>query len=866
LRVKLIVILFLAISAVALVGYVSYIGLNNLMTTLEETVQPDYREEQLQRLLYQISEAENSIRIYTITRESQYLNSYYSNVGKADTLIQSLIEGSTHDTYMAHHLDTISQLLNNKTSIQKRLIRLKQDQKRINVYEEVLAKIQSLERKNAVFDSLEIAVSTAEKNLEKEIQEKEKEIVLGETDTEEEKPGFFKRIFGSSKKDEQEEPAQGQIREKKVKELDTLLAAKDTLTNIIDTLKKENITQKIEQSLAEIKVREEKLNKELTIAELILTRRDKNIAYKIQHQVDLVQKYFNQQDVGQAEEASYFFGKITDLIKIIGTISSMLFLVLIFVVMNDIAVNQRYRKQLEVAKNKAEELALAKDEFLSNMSHEIRTPMNAILGFAEQLNNAKLSGQNRQQLNIIQNASKHLLSIINDILDYAKIEAGKIKLEKIPISIEENAQIVYDTLYKNASDKNLDFKLEIGQNIKNHYVKSDPVRFRQILFNLAGNAIKFTDRGFVKIFIDHDFRHIIIKVADSGIGIDQDSIHLIFKKFDQASSNTSRKYGGTGLGLAIVKKLIDMQKGLITVKSEKGEGTEFTVKLPYIPTTRAKRSRKEKSRSTEISLPENVKILLVDDEEYNLLLMESVFNKNNINYKSTRSGKEAIEMFKNEHFDLILIDLQMNDLDGFETTRLLREQHKTHIPIIAATASATREIKNKCINAGMNDILIKPILEGDLLNCLKLFLHPDSALSAKNRKNEKPAAELAEKIDNSDNLKAIFTLFQNDKDLAINMTHIYFKNIVTAVSEFKDNIEPANLESIRNIAHRLIPSTRHMGFEKLADQLKCLEQNVVDKVSEEEIKRQAKQIITDSEEIIVRLEKFLESMEEKINQ
>ncbi len=865
-KLKLVAVLFLAITAIISVGYISYLGLTNLMTTLEETVKPDYREEKLQKLLYHISEAENGIRIYTITREYKYLHSYFDNNKKTDTLIQSLKANSLSDLYLIHSFDTIQQLINQKIRIQNRLIRLKQDQKRINVYEEVLNKIQDLERKNAVFDSLENAIEEAEFNLEKEILIKEQELTISENEMVDEKQGILKKIFGQGKKAQQEQLAQQENLLVKERELDTLIATKDTLSQIIDTIQKENLTAEVEQSLAEIKLKEETINRELTIAELILTRRDKNFSSAIQGKVARVQSHFDQIDMNQAKEASSFFSNITNLIKVIGSISSMIFLVLVFIIFNDIKINQRYRKQLEKSKQKAEDLAQAKNDFLSNMSHEIRTPMNAILGFAEQLNSASLNNKEKKQLGIIQNASQHLLSIINDILDFAKIEAGKIKLEKIPFYVPDNAQIVYDTLYQSAMDKNLHFDLEIEDQIKEHNVKGDPVRFRQILFNLAGNAIKFTKEGFVKIKIDHDFRHIIIKVMDSGIGIEKESISLIFKKFDQANQETSKKYGGTGLGLAIVKKLVEMQKGTISVKSEKNQGTEFTVKLPYIPAeTHEKREEsKDESMLAGKLLPDHINVLLVDDEEYNLLLLENILSNHSIPFQSAQSGSKAIELFSKHTFTIAFIDVQMDEMDGLETTRVIRDQFNSTIPIIAATASATEDTKKKCLAAGMDEILIKPISEQAFLELIKKHSKDSSDLN--HQAEPTPSRKIEQETNNQHEIKdeiinegfqEIERLFQDNKEMAISMTNIYYKSIQELIDRFTSYNVAQDLKKIKADAHRLMPSTRHMGFIQHADNLKTLEKCIDQNEELPKIEKLVEKIVRDSKTILEKLDEFL---------
>jgi signal transduction histidine kinase/DNA-binding response OmpR family regulator/CHASE3 domain sensor protein len=822
-----------------------------MMSTIEEAIEPDAREEEIEALLFRISEAENNLRIYTLTRETKYLAPYYRNLSKADSLVQILYEKSINESFVMQCLDTVDQLLKRKTGIQNRLIRLSQNQDRIDIYQEVLTQIQSLERRNTLIDSLKNAINQAEETLEKEIQEKEKEIESPRDSIPEEKRGFFRRIFKSGKKTIDEKGINQLEVEKKARELDTLLAAQDTLSTISDTLLNENIALEMERTLAEIENRQDSIGRELALIELTLTRRDKALGSQIQDQATRIQRYFAQLDITMANDASAFFNRITNQITIIGSIFSMLFIILVIIVLHDINTNQRYRKELEIARNNAEKLARAKEDFLSNMSHEIRTPLNAILGFAEQLNTAELTGEHRKQLGIIQSASTHLLSIINDILDYAKLDAGKIQLDKIPFSIEENARIVYDTLYKTAIDKNLEYRLNLGNSLKDQFVLGDPVRFRQILFNLTGNAIKFTENGFVEISIDRDSEDIIMKVIDTGIGMDKGHLDLIFNKFGQAPSTNSKKIEGTGLGLTIVKNLVELQGGTVSVQSEAGHGTEFTVKLPYIQLEIDYKKPANNFLATDYSQLENIRVLMVDDEEFNLVLLETVLDKYSISHQSAKSGKEALEIFQKERFDIVLMDLLMDNLDGFEATRTLREKYGAEIPIIALTATATRDIKEKCFKAGMNDVMIKPISENDLLKCLY------STFGQRNPSSSK--------IDESDNveledvdLDTLCKLFQNDKTLAVSLTKLYLANVIGFISCFSEGIDIIDPDTIRQNAHKIIPSSRHMGFSRFADRLKKLELHLINEVGLNELSEQLERIQSDAKQIIAKLEALID--------
>jgi len=858
-KIKLFAILILSISAVALVGYISFIGLSRLMHTLEETVQPDFREKDLQSLLYHLSESENSIRIFAITEENRYLTPYYQNLKEGQNILSELQNKSSKNVFLLHHLDTIDLFLKRKINIQDRIIRLKKDQKKINVYEEVLEKIESLERRNAFVDSLKSAVKKAEETLEKEIFQTETAIDSQQFVTAEERRGFFRKLFGSSKKDEEQKLAKEQQLENKMMELDTLIAAKDTLIKIIDTLQSEDISKELEETLAEIKGREEAINRELTIIEMDLTKQDNVQSNLIKRQVSIVEAYFDQLDVGEARKASSYFEKVTDQITLVGSIFSMLFLVLIIIVLHDINANQRYRKELELAKNRAEKLAQVKDDFMSSMSHEIRTPINAIIGFSEQLNHSpKINHKEKEQLKIIENASRHLLSIINEILDYAKIEAGKFKLEKIPFSIKENVQIVFDSLLNKAKAKLLEFELVIDPGVETLFVEGDPTRFRQIIFNLVDNAIKFTQEGFVKILVNYNNDILEIKVLDSGIGMDESESDRVFKKFEQVDSSDLRKYGGTGLGLTIVKSLVELQKGKIEVKSKKDLGSEFIVSLPLKIVEPPRLEALNDKSAPNFDFPKNYKVLIIDDEEYNRLLIQTILDKYNISYASFKSGKQAIENFQQVKFNIILLDLQMDDLDGFETTKILRKDHKTTVPIIAITATATGKIKSKCLDAGMNDVLIKPILEKDLLNCIwTIQQRQENDKSNKLPVNENEVENLH---DLDDPFSKILNLFQNDIELTKKMTTIYHHNLESAISSLEDNLAQKSYERIQNTAHKIIPSSRHMGFNVYANKLKDLELKILENDENDDIlENQTRSIIEDSREILKLINQFLKS-------
>lgn len=845
-KIKLITIFLLGVSAVALVGYISYQGLSKIMTSLEMAIRPDNRKEHFNQLIYALSEAENGVRVYTITQDAGYLESFYNAVSEADRQMEILYAYAEKDAVLADHLDTISSLIERKIDLQKSLIELKDDASRVDVYQRMMEKILSIEKKNEELDSLELERGTPQDPDPSDEQMAEN---AGEEEEETKKRGFFRRLFSSNKKSEsepEEEPNQVVVSE------DSLLLSSDTLLLSADTLKRGDISQELKLSIAEIKTQEQEKNRGIARTELFLTRKDQEISEHIKGEVKKIEQHFDREKLKAAENATMLFDDTTRLITVVGTISAMAFLIMVFIILNDFQVNQRFRRRLEAAKKKAEDLARAKEDFLSSMSHEIRTPMNAIMGFAEQLNLSELRAEQQQYLKIIRNSSRHLLSIINDILDYNRLEAGKIKIEKEAFSVVENAHIVYDSLLISARMKGLQFELKTDGLFNTKNVVGDALRFRQILFNLAGNALKFTERGSVKITINYLSQAVRpcleMVVEDTGIGISKAESEIIFNKFDQADQSISRKYGGTGLGLAIVKKLVDLQGGNIAVKSKEGEGSSFIVSLPYTLSD---------TEPTPEQLPAAIphktfhgyQVLIVDDEEYNVLLFEIVLKKYGFTTVSAKSGPEALEAVQRHDFDLILLDLQMKELDGFNTLKKMRAEHRVRTTVIAITASSSREINRKCKSYGFADVILKPVQEKEFIERVGQHLGPEPVPQKSDPKQENPMQEKFEDV---------FKLVQNDETLALNMINIYYRNIQHAKDTILDCRERKNAPGIREAVHKIIPSTRHVGFEELVHKFKFVEDNFAGRDDFEKHKKLIDEIIGEVDIVIGWVKDFLQ--------
>ncbi len=373
-----------------------------------------------------------------------------------------------------------------------------------------------------------------------------------------------------------------------------------------------------------------------------------------------------------------------------------------------------------IAKTKiAEDAVQAKQQFLSNMSHEIRTPMNAIVGFTNVILKTDLNDAQKQYLNAIKMSGDALVVLINDILDLAKVDAGKMTFENIPFDLVESVNGIVQLFEIKLDEKNLEFAVTIDKAIPEK-ICGDPMRLRQIILNLISNAVKFTDKGKISIEVKmlthkNEKANIEFKIIDTGIGIPEDKIEAIFNNFEQAHAETSANYGGTGLGLAIVKKLVENQGGSISAKSKIAKGSTFTFVLEFCTnlhhsSVTHKNAQEITCNASDIEL-RDVRILVAEDVLLNQMLIKIILGAFNFEVDIAENGKIAIEKLKSNSYHLVLMDLQMPEMNGFETTEFIRKTMKSDIPIIALTADVTQVDIDKCMAIGMNDYISKPIDE-----------------------------------------------------------------------------------------------------------------------------------------------------------
>jgi len=585
-------------------------------------------------------------------------------------------------------------------------------------------------------------------------------------------------------------------------------------------------SQKISDKIMEIERQHKSKEAKILDEEAQLIQLNNKISTQYYSILDKIDAKENLNIKAKAGDANYLASKTYRWLALFILAGSILALIVIFIVGRYVRKTHAYQLALEKSKLETENLARTKEHFMANVSHEIRTPLNALSGFLDLILNEPISDEVREKLNIVKSSSDHLIHIISDILDFSKLQSGKLKLEKIHFKVDIIVKELL-VLFENKAKENRNQLIYEPTAIEIPVLIGDPYRLQQIFYNLLGNAIKFTYEGEVRFSVEvgqyfENTIRLAIKVEDTGIGIPLEKQYKIFEDFTQAEPEITRKYGGTGLGLSIVKELVELHNGSIHVKSEPGIGSTFTCDLCY---ELGDESKIIASNAARIKVPDSIhdlKILVVDDEEYNRLLIQSIFKRWKVDYSEAVNGLEAIEQVKSSNYDLILMDARMPVVDGIIATRYIRNNMnlpKSKIPIIAITAATSDKDREKYFLTGTNAVLQKPISEERLLESILSVMNSDELVY--NLAGPDTDEKLKNEIDPG--FKELHRLADNDKNFILEMLSKFIRTTTEGLNSINESLNTYDTVEIAAICHKLSSPCRHLGAQKLLSVFKQME-------------------------------------------
>ncbi len=837
----------LAAAAVVAVGYYAWQRFDGLVSELEEMAKPNVPLTAMRAIKNDLFLAENSVRTFNITRHEEDLllyNAAYDSIGRQIALLESVQSNIAHaDTSISlARIDVLRGLINRKIEIQDQLVEIIREEPGEGIGE-VLATLDS------------VAPYTVVKVETREIKTTREEVITDTTKV------ITKGILGLGKPrvKELKKPKANKRNVIDTVQVEEVNTYKDTLppevssANLVRSLKRS--TELIQERLRELDAQKLAVISQITAAD--------------QRKMDSISLLLNEMEVDEkalietrTTEAANRTGQSKSFILQYSLASLGLFLLLILIIFWDMTRNRRLQRRLAAEKARAEKLAKAKEEFLANMSHEIRTPMNAIIGFTEQLGQTRLNDAQKRFLVPVQHSAQYLLALINDVLDYSKLESGKFTLEAIAFAPIQVLREACDTFRDRAETKGLELRLQTHEDLPQVLI-GDPLRLKQMLFNLLNNAIKFTDAGHVELACQASPLaggkvQLAFRVSDTGAGIPADKLKTIFAKFTQADSSTTRKYGGTGLGLAITQELAELHGGEIQVTSQPQKGTQITLLIPYLE------GRPDQIQAADTPLVKTTRALrdkhalVADDEPYNRELIRAILDKWGVEAEIVENGALAVDRLRAQQFDFVLMDLQMPELDGLAATRQIRTELALDLPVIALTATSTPADREACARAGMNGMILKPFREAELYQQLLDLLHIDPSsetVEATLPHNDAPLSS-----NEAYAFDELYELANRDLGFMRNMLNIFIQSAQTNLHEMQEALAQQDWNGVSMKAHKLIPPCRHLGLDTIVLQLKQIERETGNGTPDEDFPARVHAVHEQITQIVISLKEDLRTL------
>ena len=560
-----------------------------------------------------------------------------------------------------------------------------------------------------------------------------------------------------------------------------------------------------------------------------------------------IEKDEREASLERTEKAQQTLEDTVSIIMVSGIVCVIVILLFLMLIIRDVRRSQQYRIELEEAKNFAETLLKRREQLMAAITHDLRSPLNTVIGYSELMNKTQLGNKQRHYLSQINKSSDFILHLVNDLLDLSKLEAGKMLVENLPFNPKK---LISDTVQNNIPanlNKDLEVIIDISEEADGQY-SSDPFRIKQIIANLVTNACKFTEKGNIIVSAEietktKDIQYLIIKVKDTGIGISKEKQEVIFEEFSQENSGIEKKYGGTGLGLTITKSLTSLLKGEISLQSEQGKGSEFTI---TIPVQKSKNQKKpvpenphpptEKTDSLDLG---NKKVLVVDDEPAQLALTLEFLKNHLLKFDTAENGKKALELLGKNQYDLILTDIQMPIMDGFQLMNAIKkDKNLNKTPVIAL--SGRTDMKDEVYTlTGFTAKLTKPFKPKDLL------LSISEVFNVETKTEEKPLIpknDFTPKHNEFYNLEDIYMFSGQDKEAMHIIIKAFLESSQENIAKIKSHKKDKNYDAIGKIAHKMLPMFKQMRITPVIPVLERLEKKV--EVSDTEIDELIQQLQT----------------------
>lgn len=768
----------------------SFKRLDHIINTVNNGSRPDRKLLLVKEIYGNLSDAESSVKSYSLTRSDDYLSRFYELTditgNRFDDLKKLVSPGDT----MAVFIDTLAGLVDRKFTILDKLLAIQDEFRVQQAMDKVMQSIRDQENDTVQTPRIDTLVVPAVVKKDS-IQPKEVK-----------KENFFTRLF--RKKDRNKDTDT---------DIDTITVTDTILTTTYPDSVSAPSLAKISKQVS--KVRKEALSREKSLRqeEWDLFVQDNQVMQRIKTQIAAMETLEAARMASSTRNAEKKAGEVKFIIITFGLAASLLLLMASLVIYAYVRKNYRYRRVMQDAREQAEELARAKERFLANMSHEIRTPMNIISGFTNQLLGSRLNPDQREQLGMMKKSTDHLLQVLNDLLDLSRLQAGKMEVEESSFSPAEIIRDMHQWMEPAAHKNNITLSSYADDSLP-LYVLGDPLRIRQILFNLVGNAIKFTTAGEVTLKASSggkikDKTMIVFEVTDTGIGISGVDKDKIFEEFEQGSDKSVKNSSGAGLGLSITRRLVELLGGSISVKSVVGKGSTFRVSLPFRETFVAPSSVHSNTAPLATALS-GLKVLVVDDEEYNLRLMTTILQKHGCKVTEARNGEESLELVENQPFDIVLMDIRMPGISGTTAAKKIKERsvkQDIFLPVIAVSAAITSDDMELFRNNGIDDFIPKPFDEELLVKTI---------LSVMTRHLQSPVYDLSSlKQSSGGNLKFFHEMLE-----------LFLKDTAEGLGLLSGFLENKDWEKAADMAHKISSPCRHLKAVRLYGLLKEIEQTL----------------------------------------